>query len=739
MTVGQTLSERFCETLFAERCDVIPSVWAEENIYLDEPEVRGRFNFYSRQYLVDCVNDVASEEFTDFVYMFGTGVGKTTTFMAQAMFEMVFSPSRTLWVFPASDGPGGSSSFVKTRLEPCLRATPYTRERMPKGASRHDVTGSSIRMMGTVLDFVGSNSPSQVAANRCSRVRQDEVDKFFTGSEKEPAASYNADRRTDGVEGSKRFKASTPTIDTGLIYTEFSKTNQERRFLPCPHCAQFLLLAWSNKFSCFKPLGCEAFVKWDASAKRTDGTWNYEQVEKSAHYICPHCKGKILDSHKIDMDKIGEWRPTSTGFPKHRGRHLPSMYSSSSECRVGALAVEFLKSDFTETGIKGFINSRLAEVDTKQQLTDKTEIRISTETTQIGSQVWIPYCSVDHQQNWPYFWFVARRWLQSPIGPERTAEQQNEFNANMSTEQKKILERFNAKTDQEKKLVQQIQRSDRWEIVIAIFNGSDRQKFLFDFSQASAAGNSISETISNYLLASGIKLGRAGDSEALEIGWCDTWEELDDIQSRNGVANQNMIIDARWGSMDNSEVFAECFKRCPKDGFNYYNPGTKTSYNSHVIGSRPFAVFSWTPILGWPKAKRWRNKAGIPLPYQMAIDDPFKGKSEANRFFLYAFNFDAQWALSELSRIRKRNSWGISNDCKFTPGESDLAGGTMKLEEYNRHLRGKYFDSKTGLWEKTGSGGAGSRRHPDHLFDCEKNMVAFATYNGIFQYSRDTK
>ena len=306
MNISQETIARYREQILSARCDLIPSIWVEENIQFDEPEIRGRFTFSGREYLRACVDDVISDG-TDFVYVFGTGVGKTITFIAQSIFEMVTNPSRCLWVFPASDGPGGSSSFVKTRLEPCLRATPWTRERMPIGANRHDVSGSSVRMCGTVLDFVGSNSPSQVAANRCSRVRQDEVEKFFTGSDKEPAASYNADRRTDGVEGSKRFKASSPTLDTGLIWVEFQKTDQQRRFLPCPHCQKLVVLAWNKQFTCFKLRGDEAFVTWDESSRRPDKTWDYDLVSKSAHFVCPHCHGKITDAHKAEMDKRGQW------------------------------------------------------------------------------------------------------------------------------------------------------------------------------------------------------------------------------------------------------------------------------------------------------------------------------------------------------------------------------------------------------------------------------------------------
>jgi hypothetical protein len=401
---GKIVLERFRSPAPNE----LPADWCSREVYFDEPEIKGRMSFQGREYLRDAVNDINDQDHSDFVYVFGTGTGKTITFMAHAVWEMRWNPARCLWVFPGADGAGGCRRFVRTRLLNCLRATPYTRDKIPSGSQRFDITSDSISMCGSVLDFVGSNSPAQVAANRCSRVRQDEVDKFFQGNEEEPSASYNADRRTDGVEGAKRFKASSPTLHSGLIWTEFLKSDQRRCFLKCPCCSKWIVLAWSEQFTVFPRHGFEAYVRWDSSARKKNGEWDFERVRKTARFECPHCGGNIRDEHKYEMDKTGHWDATAKGFPKYLGRHLPSMYSSSSECRVGNLAVEFLKSKRSLSGVKGFINSRLAEPDVAQEVAvDKVgeigrKIEINTE--------WVTTLAVDHQQNAPYFWWVARAW-----------------------------------------------------------------------------------------------------------------------------------------------------------------------------------------------------------------------------------------------------------------------------------------------------------------------------------------
>ena len=217
-------------------------------------------------------------------------------------------------------------------------------------------------------------------------------------------------------------------------------------------------------------------------------------------------------------------------------------------------------------------------------------------------------------------------------------------------------------------------------------------------------------------------------------------EELDEAQRRHNVANPDMIVDARFGSMDNAEVYAECFRRCPPAGFCYYAPLFTGLVGGHFSsaprpGAKPFALTGWQPCMGFPEHKVWTNREKIRLPYGQVVHDPFSGKMEARQFFQYCFQFDAQWALSELARVRKRYAWGLAHDVKFMGYNGAMQA--VGLGEYNLHMKGYYWDEREQRWEAPGKrGGSQSRRHPNHLYDCEKNMVARAVWKGIFKYEK---
>jgi hypothetical protein len=215
---------------------------------------------------------------------------------------------------------------------------------------------------------------------------------------------------------------------------------------------------------------------------------------------------------------------------------------------------------------------------------------------------------------------------------------------------------------------------------------------------------------------------------------------LDEAQRRHSVANGDVIVDARFGQTDNAEVYAECFRRCPPGGFCFYAPVFTGLAGGHFSaaprpGSKPFALGGWQPCVGFPEHKVWANREKIRLPYGQVINDPFSGKMEARQFFQYSFQFDAQWALSELARVRKRHEWCLAHDVKFVGFNSAMR--PVDLAEYNLHLKGYYWDDRKLRWEAPGKGGGGqSRSHPNHLYDCEKNMVARAVWKGIFRYEK---
>ena len=407
----RTLRKRFCEP----KPILSAAVWAEKNFVLNEPKIRGPFSFSGREYLREMVNawgplPESLAGGSDFITCAGTGIGKTVANMAGICYRLANDSTRALIVKPTSAGPAGAKSFSKTRLQKSIRATPCLADKIPSGAFRFDFSATQMQINGSIIDLTGSNSVGQLAENRCDIVWQDEIDKYpaQTETSKEANPVTLADERTKSVPEPRRYKQSTPTLDNTGIWEEFKKTDQRRYFVPCPHCAKQVVFAWSKRFSVFDQRGYEAYVKWDDDAKNEDGTWDLTKVVRSAHMVCPFCGGKILNSHKHEMVAKGEWNPTAKGSPGYIGWHLPSMYSTSRDCDFGAMAKKFLMAKRSIDGVKGFINSDLAEPDVNQSVSVD---RIGAAGKQIEvTGEWLKVLSVDYQQNAPYFWSMVRAW-----------------------------------------------------------------------------------------------------------------------------------------------------------------------------------------------------------------------------------------------------------------------------------------------------------------------------------------
>ena len=410
---------------------------------LDEPKIKGRFSFVGREYLRQWVDawGVLPPELVggrNFTGVGGTGIGKTIGTVAGLCSRIATWPTRALVVKPTGGaGPAGAKSFSKTRLQPCIRATKILAEKIPTGAQRYAFSVSQMSINGSVIDLTGSNSVAQLGENRCDIVLQDEVDKYppQTEDSKEAAPMALADERMKNVIGARGYKFSTPTLGGSGIWSVFKSTDMRRRFVPCPHCNPdatlpawysptlsyhrwkvapkvfmpgWVILAWSKRYSVFEPNGHEAFVAWDAEAK-VNGEWDYDRVEKSARYQCPHCGGHIKPIDVVQIDAFGVYVATAKNpLPGEIGWHVPSLYSTSPDCAVGKMAVKFLKAKRSPDGVKSFINADLAEPDIGQdQGADK--LGAVLKGIEIGDS-WVKLMTVDYQQLAPYFWFVIRAW-----------------------------------------------------------------------------------------------------------------------------------------------------------------------------------------------------------------------------------------------------------------------------------------------------------------------------------------
>jgi hypothetical protein len=386
---------------FAPRPRESVADWCCRCLVFDEPQNNGPFNLIGTEYMRDQLDARANPTLQRLVAVQGTQTRKTGGIMGGSAWKLIHTPTRLFWVMPTQ---ADVMSFSKTRWMKMLRATPVFAPLIPSGARRHDFKTLQQMVGSSIVDFKWSNSPSALASIPAPDVILDEVDKFDMGGGKEANSVELAEQRTKSFANPQIVMSSTPTLLDGLIWQELLKTDFRRRFLPCPHCAKHIVLAWSKYFTTMKLLGCEAFVRWDKEARHADGSWDLDRVEKSARFECPHCAGHILDAHKTKMDRLGEWRATQTTSRDTRGWHLPSLYSPSASRNVGKLAVMFLKNKRSLTGLQGFVNNELAEPWSNQNAGgERIELITGPDAKPIEGA--IKLLIVDVQRVSPYFWW----------------------------------------------------------------------------------------------------------------------------------------------------------------------------------------------------------------------------------------------------------------------------------------------------------------------------------------------
>ena len=382
--------------------------WAFSEVVVPPPQSQepGPLSFAGREYCLEPLDDFKTQRITDEVLCFGSQTGKTTIFMAGLAWTIVCSPATIIWVLPNVDL---ARSFVETRWTPMVKATGALAELVPTGKDRFKYKTLQQMMGASVVNFLGSNSPANLASRPARVVIMDEVDKFDRGGRQEADAVNLAEQRAKSFANPKRIKSSTPTLSDGLIWQEFLRGDQRRWFVPCPGCGEEIVLIWSPEFTVFGKTGAEARVKWDEKAKLNDHQWDLALAERTAHAECPFCKFRIRDHHKTKMNRAGRWKPTAECPTHFVSRHLPSLYGTGTQTSFGKQVVRFLQAKNSMLGLQGFVNGELAEPwEHQDSRSERIEVVLKQDAEGFGNAV--RFMSVDCQGVSPYFWAVVRDW-----------------------------------------------------------------------------------------------------------------------------------------------------------------------------------------------------------------------------------------------------------------------------------------------------------------------------------------
>ena len=319
-------------------------LWAQNNIYLSSMESSDKAGMFTADITpfikepLECFRDDAINEIS---LVFGTQICKTLMVMIGAAWMLTHREGRGGWVM---DTENNARSFSETRWQPLVRSCDALAAQIPAG--RENFKNLQQRIGGSILHFMGSNSPGNLAQRPLDWFIGDEVDKWAIATAREADALTNVLQRLKSRSNTKAVYVSSPSTEYGLIWERYLEGDQRQYLVACPHCRNFDLLTFEQ-------------VKWDPAAKEF-GKWNYTQVINSTRYICRHCGAAVHDGHKTAMLRGGNWEPTNaSAAPGTRSYQLSSLYSPWEKTNFGNLAVEFLKHK-SRFDMKGWDNGYMA-------------------------------------------------------------------------------------------------------------------------------------------------------------------------------------------------------------------------------------------------------------------------------------------------------------------------------------------------------------------------------------------
>ena len=195
-----------------------------------------------------------------------TQVLKSELLLNTAFYFIHLDPSPILFVQPSQKA---AESFSKERFQPTVAETPVLRAliKAPKARGSENTIVHKDYPGGS-LDFVGSESPTDLASRPKRVVLCDEINKYPPSAGKEGDPLLLAEERASTYKDVRRHKfvrVCSPTVkDACRITGEYLKSDQRQCFVACPHCGEEQTLGWSQ-------------VRWTKILK--DGTETFDVPE----------------------------------------------------------------------------------------------------------------------------------------------------------------------------------------------------------------------------------------------------------------------------------------------------------------------------------------------------------------------------------------------------------------------------------------------------------------------------
>ena len=163
---------------------------------------------------------------------------------------------------------------------------------------------------GTMIYFASLGAPATLRSVTTKYLFLDEISGAVETEEGDPIALAN--QRAASFADSLIMSASTPVHPTDPVMVEWSKSDQRKYFVPCPHCNHEHEIVWANvRFT------------WTVDPKNGKKI----ALSKGAKLHCPKCDKPFTEAQRHTAVANGRWIATRPEVTDYAGFHISRLYS----------------------------------------------------------------------------------------------------------------------------------------------------------------------------------------------------------------------------------------------------------------------------------------------------------------------------------------------------------------------------------------------------------------------------
>lgn len=321
------------------------SKWAETYRYVQRSARPGPWSNAVVPFLTEIMDVVTDPSVRKVVYQKSSQVAGSELLVNVIGYYIHIDPTYILYVAEKEDK---ARAWTNESFDTTVQNTEVLRNLVKWDAQ--DNNQRIKRFPGGQLTIGWATSPAELSSRPVRVICFDEVDGYVVTREGDAVRIGEA--RTKTFTGTEKILLVSSPRDaaTSVIEREYLNGDRREYFVPCPHCAEYQTLKWSN-------------VRWD-------------DEPADAYYVCDVCGAVIEHDEKESMLAAGRWI-AGAKFKGTASFRISELYSPFTSW--GAMAVDFLEAKRSPDTLRVFVNTRLGETWKEEERLEYADLQLSRE------------------------------------------------------------------------------------------------------------------------------------------------------------------------------------------------------------------------------------------------------------------------------------------------------------------------------------------------------------------------